>query len=55
LVAFYAIVALQMMRFQRRAGLGAVEQALIHAMGYVRRSAMGAIGRRKRVGGDRPV
>ncbi|WP_114952417.1 LptF/LptG family permease [Sphingosinicella terrae] len=55
LVAFYAIVAFQMMRFQRRAGLGAVEQALIHAMGYVRRSAMGAIGRRKRVGGDRPV
>ena len=55
LVAFYAIVAFQMMRFQRRAGLGAVEQALIHTMRYARWSVMGVIGRRKRVEGDRPV
>lgn len=55
LVAFYAIVAFQMMRFQRRAGLGAVEQALIHALRYVHRSVMAVIGRWRRVAGSRPV
>lgn len=47
LVAIYALLACQMMRFQRRVGLGAVEQALAHAMRRICRSAMGVMGRRR--------
>lgn len=53
LVGVYAIAAFQMMRFQRREGLGAVEQALIRATRYGHRSVMGAIGRRRRIEGNR--
>ncbi|WP_158266239.1 LptF/LptG family permease [Allosphingosinicella deserti] len=49
LVVFYALVAFQMMRFQQRAGLGAVEQALIHVMRYGYRGVMVVFGRRKAV------
>jgi len=49
LIALYAWVAIQMMRFQRRAGLGAVEQTLIHTMRYADRNVRGVLGRRKRI------
>lgn len=49
LVVFYALAAFQMMRFQQRAGLGAIEQALVHAMRYGHRGVMVVLGRRTRV------